>query len=60
VSDAWEEEGFGGEDDWAGDEGLEGDVEDDAPSGSGSDLDDPEAEGAELDEPEDDTLADED
>jgi hypothetical protein len=33
VSDPWEDEGFGGDDDWAGDQSLEADVEDDALSG---------------------------
>lgn len=28
MSDPWEDEGFGGEDDWAGAESLETDVED--------------------------------
>jgi hypothetical protein len=28
TSDPWEDEGFGGEDDWAGTESLETDVED--------------------------------
>ena len=29
MSDPWEDEGFGGEDDWAGSESIESDVEDD-------------------------------
>jgi len=58
VSDPWEDEGFGAEDDWAGDQGLEGVAEDDAVAGPGGDLDDPEAD-AEVDE-DDDTLTDED
>jgi hypothetical protein len=29
VSDPWEDEGFGGEDDWAGTESLEAALEDD-------------------------------
>jgi hypothetical protein len=28
MSDPWEDEGFGGEDDWAGAESLEADLED--------------------------------
>jgi hypothetical protein len=28
MSDPWEDEGFGGEDDWAGTESLEADLED--------------------------------
>jgi hypothetical protein len=28
MSDPWEDEGFGGEDDWAGKESLESDLED--------------------------------
>jgi hypothetical protein len=33
VSDPWEDEGFGADDDWAGEEGLVGDLEDDPLSG---------------------------
>jgi hypothetical protein len=47
VSDPWEDEGFGGDDDWAGDQSLEADVEDD-------ELDE-----AELEDEAEDTLADE-
>jgi hypothetical protein len=57
VSDPWEDEGFGGEDDWAGDTSLAADLEDDALSGL-DELDEAEVEGE--DDPEDDTLADED
>ena len=54
MSDPWQDEGFGGEDDWAGDQSLEADLEDDALFG----LDDPGD--VELDDDSgDDTLADE-
>jgi hypothetical protein len=60
MSDAWDDEGFGGDDDWAGGGDLEGDAEDDALSGLGGDLDDPELAAVELeDDDEDDTLTDE-
>ncbi len=50
MSDAWDDEGFGAEDDWEGSESVETDLEDDALG----DLD------VELDEaePEEDTVAD--
>ncbi len=51
VSDAWDDEGFGVEDDWEGGQSLEADLEDDALTGYGADLDD-----AEVDEPKDDAL----
>jgi hypothetical protein len=44
TSDPWEDEGFGGEDDWAGTESLEADLEDDD-----------ENEEPELDEPPDES-----
>jgi hypothetical protein len=49
VSDAWDDEGFGPEDDWEGTESVESDIEDDALAGFDDEPDD-----AELD----DTLAD--
>jgi hypothetical protein len=52
VSDAWDDEGFGGEDDWEGTESVESDVEDDALAGFDDELDE-----AELEE---DTQLDED
>ena len=60
MSDPWEDEGFGAEDDWAGDKGLEGVAEDDVLAGLGGDLDEPDAEDAEDAELDDDTLTDED
>jgi hypothetical protein len=55
MSDAWDDEGFGGEDDREGGGDVEGDPEDDALSGIGADLDDPEV----VDEDDDETLTDE-
>ena len=52
MSDPWEDEGFGGEDDWAGDTSLEADIEDDALSG----LD--ELAESEAEDDAEDTLAD--
>ena len=54
VGDPWDDEGFGGEDDWVGGQSLEADLEDDALSGFGADVDD-----AEPDEDGDETLTDE-
>lgn len=54
MSDPWDDEGFGGEDDWEGGQSLEADLEDDALSGLGADPDDPE-----LGEGRDETLTDE-
>jgi hypothetical protein len=48
VSDAWDDEGFGAEDDWEGAESVESDVEDDALAGLDDELDEA--------EPDDDTL----
>jgi hypothetical protein len=48
VSDAWDDEGFGGEDDWVGGQSLEADLEeDDASALAGFDE---ELDNAELDE----------
>jgi hypothetical protein len=55
VGDPWEDEGFGGEDDWAGDTSLEADLEDDSLSGLGE----PDASELEDEDNQDDTLADE-
>jgi hypothetical protein len=58
MSDAWDDEDFGGEDDWEGAGQLEADPEDEAISGPGSDVEDPQLVVAELEE-DDDTLTDE-
>lgn len=48
MSDAWDDEGFGGEDDWVGGQSLEADLEeDDASALAGFDE---ELDNAELDE----------
>ena len=52
MSDAWDDEGFGPEDDWQGTESVESDIEDGALAGFDDELDDEEAE--------EDTLLDED
>jgi hypothetical protein len=44
VSDAWDDEGFGPEDDWEGTESVESDLEDDALVGLDDELDDAELE----------------
>jgi hypothetical protein len=44
TADPWEDEGFGGEDDWASDESIETDVEDE------DDLDLEDVDETELDE----------
>ena len=53
MSDPWDDEGFGGEDDWEGSQSLEADIEDDALSGLGDAVDDAEPDDAELDTEED-------
>ncbi len=58
MSDAWDDEGFGGDDDWEGGGDLEGDPENEALSGFGAGLDDPELVAVE-DEDEEETLTDE-
>jgi hypothetical protein len=45
VTDAWDDEGFGPEDDWEGTESVESDLEDSALAGFGDELDE-----AELDD----------
>jgi hypothetical protein len=57
LSDVWDDEGFGGEDDWAGDEGMEGDLEDDSLAGLDAELDEAELPDGEGD---DEMLSDED
>jgi hypothetical protein len=47
MGDAWEDEGFGGDDDWAASESIESDLEDEE-----DELDDDELEDEEDDEPE--------
>ena len=53
MSDPWEEEGFGGDDEWEGGESLEAELEEDALSG----VDEPDE--AALGDEDDDALADE-
>jgi hypothetical protein len=43
TGDPWEDEGFGGEDDWASDESLETDLEDDEDLELGLDDEDEDA-----------------
>jgi hypothetical protein len=47
VTDAWDDEGFGPEDDWEGTESVEADLEDD------TGLDDPEGQDTPLDDEDD-------
>jgi hypothetical protein len=49
VSDAWDDEGFGPEDDWEGSESVAADLEDDAPGGY-DELDDAKDEDPQLGE----------
>jgi hypothetical protein len=49
VSDAWDDEGFGGEDDWQGGQSLEADLEEDDDSALAAF--DEEVDDAEPDEP---------
>jgi hypothetical protein len=53
MTDVWDEEGFGAEDEWEGDEAVEPDLGEEALPGSD------ELEDAELDDADDDTLSDE-
>jgi hypothetical protein len=59
VSDAWDDEGFGGEDDWEGGQSLEADLEEDddsALAGFDEELDDAELDEAVLGEADDEEL----
>jgi hypothetical protein len=59
VSDAWDDEGFGGEDDWEGGQSLEADLEEDddsALAGFDEELDDAELDEAALGEADDEEL----
>jgi hypothetical protein len=59
VSDAWDDEGFGGEDDWEGGQSLEADLEEDddsALAGFDEELDDAELDEAALGEANDEEL----
>ena len=59
MSDAWDDEGFGGEDDWVGGQSLEADLEEEnasALAGIDEELDDAELDVAELGEADDEEL----
>jgi hypothetical protein len=59
VSDAWDDEGFGGEDDWVGGQSLEADLEEDdasALAGFDEELDDAELEEVALGEADEEEL----
>jgi hypothetical protein len=59
VSDAWDDEGFGGEDDWVGGQSLEADLEEDdasALAGFDEELDDAELEEIALGEADEEEL----
>jgi hypothetical protein len=59
VSDAWDDEGFGGEDDWEGGQSLEADLEEDddsALAGFDEERDDAELDEAALGEADDEEL----
>ncbi len=59
MSDAWDDEGFGGEDDWVGGQSLEADLEEDdasALAGFDEELDDAELDVAASGEADDEEL----
>jgi hypothetical protein len=53
VSDPWDDEGFGGEDDWEGSQSLESDLEDDSLAGLDAELDEAELGEGDLDDQDD-------
>jgi hypothetical protein len=53
VSDPWDEEGFGGEDDWEGSQSLESDLEDDSLAGLDDELDEAELDQVDLNDEDD-------